>query len=520
AIIQVIPYWFINFDPSMDGPQHLHNSRVLIELLKNNELFQEFYIINPVIVGYWTGHFLLSLFNVMFASHIAENLLISFYLIGLAISFRFLVRSINPKPSHLTVLIIPFSYTFYFLMGYYSFSLSFIFVFIALGYFFRIRNRMTLKTSIVLSLLMLGVFLSHAFVFALFGLSLVLLIIFEFINKNANDITLKKAIRELVRRSLLLFIISLPSIILLVVYINHIVSLDLVSTIPPERIDFNERINLLARIRALIAYHMEKEAYSNYFYWIPIIIAINYAIHKTFLFTKLNVSNNRIVWKYFFTEKYIWAQIALIFLFIYLAFPDRLFAGNLVSRVALFLFYFLIVWVASIPLPKKLSAFLAGLVLVPFIFQSTFRQVIQRELAEYSVDIHTLEQYIEPNSILYPVSKSSNWIDLHFLNYLGVERPIINLGNPQCQGQFPVVWNYKSRPKLMVGNIDVSNFWAVNFTGNENSKVVNVEYVAVYRWGEFQNSEGHAEIKDQLTQHYELVKLSPAENAALFRLKE
>ena len=129
-------------------------------------------------------------------------------------------------------------------------------------------------------------------------------------------------------------------------------------------------------------------------------------------------------------------------------------------------------------------------------------------------DVNTIVKHIEPNSIVYPIRVSSHWIDLHFLNYL------INLGNPQSGGQFPVVWNYEKIPKLMVGNINVTNQFARDNSRSKNKEIVKVDYVAVYRWGEFHASEGHTETKDQLAEFYELVKLSSTQNVALFRLKD
>ncbi len=515
---QLIPFWLITFVPTMDGPQHLHNSQVLMQLLQGNEAMKEFYIVNPVIVGYWTGPFLLTFFNFLLPAHIAESLLISVYLVGLAYAFRYLVKSINPEPSHLTLLIIPFSYTFFFLLGYYAFSLAFIFFFLSLGYYLRNKNHLDLKKSFILFLLISGIFLSHAFVFAWFGLTLVLLVLMEFINDLYSEKTKKGAFQKLFRKSIRLLIISLPAIVLFVVYISNVMGID--STVESEKYNFHERINFLVNIRAIIGYNMEAEAWSNYIYWLIIVVGINYFLHRSFVRMKLKGTSRKEVFKELFSDKYIWPFIVVIFLIIYLSIPDRISVGSLVNRIAVFLFYFLILWAASVKLPKNLSLALAALLVVAFIYQASYRTKVHKDLARYTRDVHTIEKHIEPNSIVYPVRVSSHWIDLHFLNYLGVGKPIINLGNPQSGGQFPVVWNYERIPKLMVGNMDVTNQYARDHSRSKNQEVVNVEYVAVYRWGEFQASEGHTEIKDQLAQFYEMVKLSPAQHVALFRLKD
>lgn len=517
ALLQLVPYFAISLIPSMDGPQHLHNSQVIIQLLGNNPVFQEFYNINPVIVGYWTGHFLLTVFNFVFPASLAESLLISVYLLGLAYSFRFLVIAINPTPSYLTVLIVPFSYTFYFLLGYYSFSLAFIFVFLVFGYYYKNRNHLDFKNLLVLLVLITGAFLSHAFVFALFGFALVLFVLLEFLFDLSQNGKFHDHLRFHGKRAVLLLLISLPAIILFVIYIRSVMGID--ATVISEKYEFHERLHFIMRIRAIIGFHMGRESYANYVYWIVILVAINYVLHKFFVRMKLESLTRKQIWHEFFSVRYIWAHLTLVFLVVYFAIPDRISAGNLVSRIAVFVFYFLIIWVASLKLPKKLSGWLAALVIIFFIHQAHYRVKTFHRLSVYGKDVQSLEQYIEPNSILYPYRVSSHWVDLHFINYLGINKPIINLGNPQCGGQFPVVWNNKKIPRLMMGSLDVTDFYGRNHQMSQNHEVKYVDYVAIYRWKEFVNSEEHNQMKEILDEYYEINVISPKENAALFKLK-
>ncbi|HRW20499.1 MAG TPA: hypothetical protein P5509_00865, partial [Bacteroidales bacterium] len=60
--------------PSLDGPQHLYNSNVIVELVKGNDFFKQFFQINNVLVGYWNAHAVLSLYNFIFPSWLAEKL--------------------------------------------------------------------------------------------------------------------------------------------------------------------------------------------------------------------------------------------------------------------------------------------------------------------------------------------------------------------------------------------------------------------------------------------------------------
>ncbi|MFW5657132.1 MAG: hypothetical protein ACOC0C_05895 [Bacteroidota bacterium] len=516
ALLQLVPYFAFPLAIPTDGPQHLHNSQVILQLLGNNPVFQEFYNFNPVLVGYWAGHFLLTGFNFFLPASLAESFLISTYLLGLAFSFRYLVVAINPAPSYLTILIIPFSYTFYFLMGYYSFSLAFVFVFLAFGYYYKTRNYLRFKNILVLCLLIIGVFLSHAFVFSLFGLGLSFFVLLEFLFDFFHNGKFYDQLKKHGRRAAFLFLAAFPSVIFFVLYIQSVMGLD--GTISSELYAFHERLNFLTRMHALVGYRFE-ESYANYLYWIIILVAVNYGLHKFFVRIKLESLTRKQIWQEFFSMHYIWAYLTLLFLVIYFTIPNRISAGNLVSRIAVCVFFFLIVWVASFKLPKKLSGWLAAIVIILFIHQTHYRVKALSSLSRLGREVKTLEQYIEPNSILYPYRVSSNWVDMHFINYLGVNKPIINLGNPQCGGQFPVVWNHEKIPVLMVGDLNVTNQFNRLHNRSNNHEIKQVDYVAVFHWEDFSREEGHEELKTILEESYQLVQVSPKGNAALFRLK-
>ena len=163
-------FWLTRYVPSLDGPQHLYNANVLVELLSGNEHFSEFFRVNPVLVGYWTGHFTLSLFTLIFPAWLAEKLFLTTYLLAMFFAFRYLVRSIQPGKDNLLVyLIFPFIFHNYLVLGYYSFSIAAIFFFLAFGYWIRKREQFRWKEMLLFGTLGLGVFLSHALVFLFFG---------------------------------------------------------------------------------------------------------------------------------------------------------------------------------------------------------------------------------------------------------------------------------------------------------------------------------------------------------------
>ena len=517
AFLQLIPYFLISFIPSMDGPQHLHNAMVLNQLLAGNEVFQQYYQLNPVLVGYWTGHFLLTLFHAFLPAMLAEKMLVSVYLLGLAFSFRYLVTAINPKPNFLTLLIFPFSYSFYFLMGYYTFSLAFIFVFLTFGYYYRHRALLTLKHAAVLFALISLVFLSHGFVFSFFGLALVVFVGLEVIYDALAGMNRQTLLKVHGKRILILLLVSLPASVMFVLYIRSAIQTD--DSLIVGNYDITELVNFMVIMRAFVGYHMKKEAYSNYFYWIAIFLTMQYVVYRFLLSIQEQKKDWKMFGRRFLAPSHRIAWIALMFLVIYFVIPDQISAGDLVNRIAVFFFLFLAVWVASRNIPRRFSMVLMIVVLVFFGLQTHYRMRTLYRLAEFTRDVHTLEQYLTPNSVVYPVRFSSHWVDLHFLNYLGVDKPLINLGNPQCQGHFPIVWNHGQMPGLQIGDLDVTDEYGRNRWRLENQEIKQADYIAVYRYNEFQETDQLQHIKEILHNHYQLIAVSPKGFAAVYGLK-
>ncbi|GCD77529.1 hypothetical protein JCM31826_10110 [Thermaurantimonas aggregans] len=117
----------------MDGPAHLYNANIIAHLLRENESLSEFYMINKFWIPNWTSHAFLAVLHFIMPAWLAEKILISLYVIGMALSFRFLIKQINTKSVALSIMIFPFMYSFLFHLGFYNFSISFIIFFFTKG---------------------------------------------------------------------------------------------------------------------------------------------------------------------------------------------------------------------------------------------------------------------------------------------------------------------------------------------------------------------------------------------------
>ena len=168
----------VKFYPSMDGPSHLYNSNLICHLLKgDSSVISNFFILNKTVIPNWTSYFILSLFNFFLPAWLAEKILLIIYLLGIAISFRLLIKQLNPINPSLSVLVFPFAYSFLFHLGFYNYSLSFIFLFFTLYYWLKNYEKENIFKYILLFVLLVFTYLSAIVTFFFLGFCLGLFII-------------------------------------------------------------------------------------------------------------------------------------------------------------------------------------------------------------------------------------------------------------------------------------------------------------------------------------------------------
>jgi hypothetical protein len=98
TIINILPFIATKFFPSMDGASHLSNSNIINQLVfHHNNLFSQFFMLNPEPVPNWTSHLIISLLTLVLPAFAAEKILILVLLAGIPFAFRNLMYTIAPK---------------------------------------------------------------------------------------------------------------------------------------------------------------------------------------------------------------------------------------------------------------------------------------------------------------------------------------------------------------------------------------------------------------------------------------
>jgi hypothetical protein len=429
--------------PSVDGPAHLYNSTILVNFINNEvPVVNNFYEPGNFFIPNWSGHFILAAMNALFPAWMAEKIVLMLYMAGLALSFRYLLKQLSPANLWLSVLVFPFSYSFLFYMGFYNTCISFAFMFFAQGYWLKFKDKLGLREMITLTALFLLTYYSNVLSFLFLGFSLGTFSFFSFFMKIIKAENFKKSLTDLVRKIVAIAFISLPGLLLLYLFNNSIQFPQSDTTIPAK-----ELLDWLWDVRPLIGYdYTQDEVYSRKILYLMLaIIVLNF-----YLRVKQKRADKTkdliMIQDVFLALSFI--SVALLFLI-----PDGANAGMMSIRYCLLAYMFFIVWVASLSVPTGVSIIGAFLILfLHFNLRSNHFETI-RVMNDRAVKINIASNYVKKGALVLPVNLSDSWLEIHFSNYLGIDKPMVILENYEATvGWFPVKWKENQVPEILVGD--------------------------------------------------------------------
>lgn len=483
TLLNLIPALGCSFFPTMDGAAHLYNSTIINELIfKNNTQLAEFFTLNRIPVPNWTGHFILSVFNLFFPAVVAEKVLVLFYLIGLPYAFRYLISTISPKTVLLSYFIFPFTYSFLFLLGFYNFSLALVFLFFALGYWIKIQRKdFTAARVFIVFLLMLVTFFSHVFIFASLLFLLTAYTLFTGVFQNLNEG--RSVISGLFTKLKTLLFASIIPVLLFCWYFFSMQS----EASSVSFVNARELVEWLKDIRPIIAYNQDvEEPYTKkiaYAILTLLIIVFYDRINAVKSTTEPSSLKSKVITtvKTLFHLHDFWLLASCLFLVLYFKLPDTgANAGYISIRLGLLFFLLLIIWLSAQRIPKWLSVVSIAVVLYCNFSLNNYYNSSIKELNKQALSCNEAGNHIVSNSIVLPLNYSDNWLAGHFSNYMGIDKPMIILENYECgTNYFPVLWNEDSMPNVMMGNVGSAQFPCLQWKSNSHGKTVLIDYVFV-----------------------------------------
>lgn len=162
AATSLVAVWRVPVFLTQDGPSHLYNARILLELWGNDAAgYGRFFTFNTDFSPNWTGNLLLAGSLRLFPAVAAEKVLVSGYLLLLAFGFRNALRTMASGTPWLSVLAFVFVFNFHLLYGFYNFCLGLAILFWAIAAWHRFAVAPSRKAALVGGALMLLLAFTH-----------------------------------------------------------------------------------------------------------------------------------------------------------------------------------------------------------------------------------------------------------------------------------------------------------------------------------------------------------------------
>ncbi|RLD58467.1 MAG: hypothetical protein DRI97_03145 [Bacteroidetes bacterium] len=494
--------------PTLDGPHHLYNANMILGILEGNPLVQDYYKFNTLPISNLIGHGSLAFFNLFLPSAMALNLMIFLYMMGMAFSFRYMMIAISGRFSPLNYSIFPFMLNGSLTLGLFNYCLSIILLFILIGYWIKVHKTLTTKQLLIAGLLLTLMVFSHLLSFVFFGLTIIVLLFYEMFYGIIKE--KKIHYKSLLVKILKITLITIPPAILLVIYFMSIS--DFLGKVTRVVNDDMSLFGNLYYIRPLVIYHGGHDGNAN----IPLFFGLLALTVLSGIFWYRNGKNDK---KTAFNSSFM-LTMTLFFLLLLIVVPPGFFLHTMRIRLSLFFFFFLIMWMGSIRLTGWIE--LLGALFFLFIFTEHQLRIgpVRSHHAINAKDLHSLEKLMEPNSVFLPVNAGTFWGDEFILNYIGSDKPMINLKNPQAYGPFPVMWNYGKMPYTTFGGFDRSEIEIFYMSGPKTNKEREIDYVIIHHPENLEIKRANGEFTNFyriLDSKFEFVAKSPRERTSLYK---
>lgn len=507
TLLNLVPVLVGQFFPTMDGAAHLYNSNLINALIFNaNSNLHDFFIFNHEPVPNWSGHIILTFFNLFLPAFIAEKILLLFYLIGLPYAFRGLIKEIHPEGILVSYFIFPFTFSFLFILGFYNFSLAILFMIITLRFYMRNEEQMfSIKNSFILFIFINLTYFSHIFVFALLLLFLGVQILYKLaINLIQNSVPFRKEFNLALRKTGILFLSALFPLIL---FINYFYIRQ--DSGANNFLETSELLSWLKNIRPIIALSIpSEEVFTKKILYLIVFVFALALFDRIRTFIKSGGEPSlKTKFRNIIKVSDFWLIITVIILLLYFVLPDSNSSAGYVSiRLGLIFFIILTIWLACQKYQKWLIIPVVAAVLFLNLKLNIYYSKSMKELNKIAINCNAASSYIPENSIVLPLRYSDLWLAGHYSNYLGIDKPMIILENYECgTGYFPLKWNNDSIPNTLLGNIESNKISCLQWRSNSENKSERIDYVFILGNLDMKSDSCSLIVKTHILENYKLI---------------
>jgi len=178
-------------------------------------------------------------------------------------------------------------------------------------------------------------------------------------------------------------------------------------------------------------------------------------------------------------------------------------------------FIVFVIWLSLYKYPKWFHVLAALFFLGITIYNKSSYRDEYDKMDIHSGEIYTMNNWIEPNSIVLPINDFCEWMEGNSMSYIGVDKPIINVRNKQAFGLFPVVFK-DNHPYTLLGNKTPKEvgFWF--FCGPDTANTQIIDYVLIHYPKEIQDKK---KLYETLNKYYTLIVETADSSLVLYKLK-
>ena len=497
VILSITPFLGVTFVPSLDGPAHLYNANLILELFSENNFISQFYSLTSSPNPNLTGHAFLSLLLLLLPAFVAEKIVLIFYVVGFSYFFRKLILIQNPNGIWLSYLGFPFVFSFVFALGFYNFSLGLVFLMWGLYYWMKKEHKkLNLGELITLFLLFTLAFFSHVFVFAVLILVVSTRILFSFF---LSDLPIS-ATRKLTE----FFLSSSVSLGLFIFYFASRPAAH--NSVHSSFLKLTEDIFTL---NPIISYSKSRES---------IFLALVGCVIIYLLF--LVIRSKKKKWSKSNLHKDSWLILSLLLFIAYFILPDSNSLGGFINtRVALVFYLLLMVWIGIQQISNKLVIPAVVVLLFAHYQLVDYYSHCIKNFNEVAENCYEMEEYIEENNVVIPLNYSDDWMKGHFSNYLGISKPLVILDNYEAVNDyFATEWNWGNLNDEFYKHMSTNSFDCINKSSYINQDKLGEVYFFVLGDIQSQTDSCIMSKNEELDKHF--YPIAKNKHCSLFRLKK
>jgi hypothetical protein len=411
--------WFFPAFPTVDGSTHSLTAKLILDGFTGDP------DPNIAVGSYWVpnalGHYALVALQLLLSPATAERALLFLILFGMGVGLFRLCQACGNRMPWAALLVLPFSYNFLLVMGFYNFLLGMVLALFVLAYAFR-RDHPVGWTWAIFLVGSLVVLWCHAMAFFFLALVVAMHRSLLEIPRLANKAERFTALRAMTRTALLL----LPGTILFFIFSSG-------QDTRWGTVNMDQNFKDLIDLRVLVLYAFDLER--PYVLFITAMLAL--LLIRSFQecsTVSMSTLLKQPVTALFFS--------ALLLLLLYFILPDSTgYASFISQRLQLMFFLLLIGWISvQLPYDRWSFAFLLVFLGVHFMRLKYMRHLM-KPLAEQAMAIEDASLALPPGTNVLPINFEPEWLLGHQATQLGLYNDLHVLENYECSmGYFPLIW--------------------------------------------------------------------------------